>query len=89
MLTLQNLLLLWAHFVFRLSKCEPFSRQLSAENENNEETFYILLIQSMEKFSLMQTTDEDCYRVATKIGRWKEKKKKSNEKICQDLEIKV
>lgn len=43
----------------------------------------------MEKFSLVRTTAGDCYRIANRKTGGECEREKSNEKICQDLEIKV
>lgn len=73
----------------RLSDLSPLSsltRASENENENNEATSVILLIQSMKNFSLLRTTDGDCYRVVCEIGRWMWSKKINlRKKICQDL----
>lgn len=86
--------------IFSLSRSNSSSPQFSLSlrslaalscEKYSTKTFYILLIQSMENFSLLRTTVEDCYRVAIETGgecEEKKNKEKSNEKICQDLEIK-
>lgn len=55
-------------FSSQRSLAARLSRAHENENENNEETSVILLIQSMKNFSLLRTTDGDCYRVVAKSG---------------------